>query len=89
MRSTPNLHTHFHLPLLVEAFSQLGHLKIILHGTQVSDLPDLWHYSWGSIRFSSRKAYKQLSGPVTFIQPSSGFGSLPVRINITSFFGYS
>jgi hypothetical protein len=65
VKAAPNLHDLFHLPLSVEAFSQLKQLQDILHSVQISELSDVWAYSWGSSNFSSRKAYKQLSGHCT------------------------
>jgi hypothetical protein len=62
VKLTPDLYSLFHLPLSVEAFSQLGQLQSILQETHISDLADTWTYSWGSATFSSRKAYRQLSG---------------------------
>lgn len=53
VKSAPNLHSFFHLPLSVQAFSQLGQLQNTLQLTQVSDLLDTWVYSWGSANFSS------------------------------------
>jgi hypothetical protein len=42
VKSATNLHSFFHLPLSVQAFSQLGQLQSILQRTQVSNLFDIY-----------------------------------------------
>jgi len=59
---TPELHSFFHLPLSVEVFAQLGQLQSIMQEIHLTDLSNIWTYSWGSATFSLRKAYRQLSG---------------------------
>jgi hypothetical protein len=52
----------FNLPLSVEAFNQLQELQSELHNLELTDMDHKWHYIWGSNRFSSAQAYKQLVG---------------------------
>lgn len=52
----------FHLSLSTEDFEQFQQLDIQLENLQIDSNSDQWKYIWGSNAFSSRKAYKALSG---------------------------
>ena len=52
----------FHLPLSLEAYAQFLLLSDKLDGLQLNSNHDTWSYIWGSLFFSSSKAYKQLTG---------------------------
>ena len=55
-------HILFYLPLLEEAFAQLGLLQNLLENQNANIYKDWWSYIWGSPFFSSRKAYKSFIG---------------------------
>ena len=59
--ATEPFHRLFHLPLLEEAFVQMGLLKDLLSNQNTGTGTYWWSYIWGT-SFSSRKAYKQHSG---------------------------
>ena len=55
VKATSTLHDLFHLSLSVEAFDQLGQLQTILQSVHISELHDVWSYSWGSVGFLLKK----------------------------------
>jgi hypothetical protein len=59
---SPDLHALFSLPLSVEAHEQLQNLQLELSILDINDQNDKWCYIWGSIHYSSSKAYKYLTG---------------------------
>jgi hypothetical protein len=55
----------FHLPLSQQAYTEFEELEILCENAQVrvqQNLPDNWHYIWGSDSFSTTKAYNFLIG---------------------------
>jgi hypothetical protein len=58
----PNLYDLFSLPLSQEAFQQFQQLSEWFTGWQPTDNSDIWTYIWGSLLFSTTKAYKALIG---------------------------
>jgi hypothetical protein len=58
----PSLINTFNLPLSVEAFDQFLEVQEILHSFIPGDADNNWSYIWGRAEYSSRKAYRHLSG---------------------------
>ena len=56
------LHDQFHLPLPPEAYAQYLDLELLIQNLQIQDVKDTWSYIWGSLDFSSKKAYRHLIG---------------------------
>jgi hypothetical protein len=57
------VHTTFFLPLSMQAFNQLNSLQNLLKQRHFdSDSEDQWIYKWGSGKFSSKKAYREIVG---------------------------
>ena len=55
----------FHLPLLVEAHSELIQMEVDCHKARVrmeNGEMDEWSYIWGNSNFSTQKAYKVMIG---------------------------
>jgi hypothetical protein len=52
----------FYLPLSEEAFQQFQEYNDLIDGLQLSEEPDIWTYSWGSIIFTPSRAYHHLIG---------------------------
>lgn len=55
-------HHLFHLPLSEEAFDPMLQLEARMTLQQTTAENDVWTYIWGSLQFSSQKAYKHLMG---------------------------
>lgn len=51
----------FHLPLLVEAFSQFQQFEVLLDGIALGDDPDSWQFPANTLHFKVDQAYKLLS----------------------------
>jgi hypothetical protein len=52
----------FHLPLSVEAYEQFLQLQDLILQCNQTEEEDTWSYIWGTAEFSSKRAYKKLSG---------------------------
>jgi hypothetical protein len=59
---TATFHDLFSLPLSVEAYNQLHELQLEFSTIVLNEMNDNWTYIWGSVQFSSSKAYKTLTG---------------------------
>lgn len=57
-----SLHQLLHLPLSVQALTQLQTFLPLLDNSANSTIEDVWGYIWGSNHYSASKGYKQLSG---------------------------
>lgn len=61
---TPITHDLFYLPLSEEAYQQYTQLLDIVDSLSLQDGFDLWTYIWNSNIFTSKKAYRHLSGTI-------------------------
>jgi len=56
------LHSLFHLPLSIQAHSQMLILQQKMRSVIISEEQDKWTYIWNSSKFTVKKAYRHLSG---------------------------
>jgi hypothetical protein len=70
--SIADFYENLHLPLSEEAYEEFRELSVYLQSMEISEEKDKWSYIWGSAEYSSRKAYKHLSGS-SQVQPSFGW----------------
>ena len=53
---------NFHLPLSIQAHTQLQELKAAIARLQIQEGKDIWHYTWGNSNFTAAKAYRVMIG---------------------------
>jgi hypothetical protein len=73
----------FHLSLSAEIFRQFQLLSSELHGMQMYEHKDKWSYNWGSLSYSSQKAYKLILVTPRYLRPLLVSRVLNVNLNKT------
>jgi hypothetical protein len=71
----------FHLSLSAEIFRQFQLLSSELHGMQMYEHKDKWSYNWGSLSYSSQKAYKLILVTPRYLRPLLVSRVLNVNLN--------
>ena len=78
----------FSLPLLTQATNQLEEVQtLIQQRTWNADTKDIWCYSWGSCKYSSKKAYKIMIGHTETSPLFNWMWASATLVNISSSFG--
>jgi hypothetical protein len=60
-QSLEDLYDHFHLPLSLTAVDQLNNLHNLISNIPHSTEHDIWSFSWGGNRYSTKKVYEAIT----------------------------